>query len=219
MNFDTRTLQILKNFSSINPSILFKPGTVLSTISPTKTIMARAKINETIESPFAIYDLSRFLSTLSLFENPELSVETGFMRIKQGSKKLNYTFAEPSMIVSPPDKEIKLPDPEVEFTLSADNLNELLKALSVLSLPELAVVGDGTTVSVQVLDSKNPSGDVYSVSVGETTNTFRMIFKAENLKLLPGTYDVKISSKGLSHFNSPEVEYYIAVESTSSFEG
>jgi len=219
MNFDSRTLQILKNFSTINPSILFKPGSVLATISPTKTIMARAKINQTIESPFAIYDLSRFLSTLSLFENPELQVETGSMKIKQGSKKINYTFAEPSMIVSPPEKEIKLPDPEVEFTLSADNLQELLKALSVLSLPEIAVVGDGSSVSVQVLDSKNPSGDVYSVAVGETTNTFRMIFKAENLKLLPGSYDVKISSKGLSHFNSPEVEYYIAVEASSTFEG
>jgi hypothetical protein len=181
--------------------------------------MARAKINQTIESPFAIYDLSRFLSTLSLFENPELQVEIGSMKIKQGSKKINYTFAEPSMIVSPPEKEIKLPDPEVEFTLSADNLQELLKALSVLSLPEIAVVGDGSSVSVQVLDSKNPSGDVYSVAVGETTNTFRMIFKAENLKLLPGSYDVKISSKGLSHFNSPEVEYYIAVEASSTFEG
>lgn len=219
MNFDNRTLQILKNFATINPSILFKPGSVLATISPTKTIMAKAKINEKIEAPFAIYDLSRFLSTLSLFENPELSIQTGFMQIKQGSKKINYTFAEPSMIVSPPEKDINLPEPEVEFNLTADNLNELLKALSVLSLPEIAVVGDGSSISVQVLDSKNPSGDIYSVSVGETTKTFRMIFKAENLKLLPGTYDVKISSKGLSHFNSPEVEYYIAVESTSTFEG
>jgi hypothetical protein len=219
MNFDSRTLQILKNFSTINPSILFKPGSVLSTISPTKTIMARAKINESVEAPFAIYDLSRFLSTLSLFDNPELSVETGFMRIKQGARKINYTFAEPSMIVSPPEKEIKLPDPEVEFNLSAENLQELLKALSVLSLPEIAVVGDGTSIYAQVLDSKNPSGDTYSVTVGETTNTFRMIFKAENLKLIPGTYDVRISSKGLSHFNSPEVEYYIAVEASSTFEG
>lgn len=219
MNFDTRTLQILKNFAAINPSILFKPGNTLATISPTKTIMAKAKINQTIESQFAIYDLSRFLSTLSLFDNSELTVETGFMKIKQGSRKINYTFAEPSMIVSPPEKDIKLPDPEVEFTLSADDLQEVLKALSVLSLPEIAVVGDGSIVSVQVLDSKNPSGDTYSVTVGETTNTFKMIFKAENLKLLPGTYDVRISSKGLSHFNSPEVEYYIAVESNSTFEG
>ena len=219
MNFDTRTLQILKNFAAINPSILFKPGNTLATISPTKTIMAKAKINQTIESQFAIYDLSRFLSTLSLFDNSELTVETGFMKIKQGSRKINYTFAEPSMIVSPPEKDIKLPDPEVEFTLSADDLQEVLKGLSVLSLPEIAVVGDGSIVSVQVLDSKNPSGDTYSVTVGETTNTFKMIFKAENLKLLPGTYDVRISSKGLSHFNSTEVEYYIAVEASSTFEG
>lgn len=218
MNFDARTLQILKNFSTINPSILFKPGSVLSTISPTKTIMAMAKLPEAINSPFAIYDLSRFLSTLSLFENPEFSVESGYMQIKQGSRKINYTFAEPSMIVSPPEKDIKLPDPEVQFTLTAEHLQELLRALSVLALPEIAVVGDGTTLFVQVLDSKNPSGDTYSVTVGETSNTFKMIFKAENLKLLPNSYDVRISSKGLSHFSSDEVEYYIAVEASSTYE-
>ena len=219
MQLDSRTTQILKNFASINPSIMFKPGNKLSTISAGKTVMARANINQEIPSPFAIYDLSRFLGTLSLFNEPTLSVQEKYMEISQGKRKINYTFTEPSLIVTPPDKEIKLPDPEVSFSITADELAEVMKALSVLSLPEIAVVGDGSRITVQAVDSKNPSGDNYSVDVGETSNTFRMIVRAENLKLLPGDYNVQISSKGLSHFSSGDVEYWIVVETNSTFEG
>lgn len=219
MKFNQRTAQILKNFASINPSIMFKPGKTLSTISPSKTIMARARIDQDIPSTFAIYDLSRFLGTISLFSDPELNVQEKFMEIREGQRKLNYTFTEPSLIVTPPDKEIKLPDPEVRFMIDAVDLQEVIKALSVLSLPEIAVVGDGENITVQAIDSKNPSGDVYSVKVGDTTNIFRMIIRADNLKLLPGPYEVEISSKGLSKFTGSEVEYFVAIESNSTFEG
>lgn len=219
MKLDTRTSQILKNFASINPSILFKPGNKLATISAGKTVMARANINQEIGDSFAIYDLSRFLGTVSLFTDPELTVKDKFMEISQGKRKINYTFTEPSLIVTPPDKEINLPNPEVSFNIDTTELNEVLKALSVLSLPEIAVVGDGSKITVQAIDSKNPSGDVYSVDVGETKSNFRMIIRAENVKLLPGDYSVQISSKGLSHFKSADVEYFIAVESNSTFEG
>jgi len=219
MKFNQRTTQILKNFSSINPSIQFKPGNTLSTISTGKTIMARAKLDQDITGTFAIYDLSRFLGTISLFSDPELNVQEKFMEIREGQRKLNYTFTEPSLIVTPPDKDIKLPDPEVKFSIDATDLQEVIKALSVLSLPEIAVVGDGETITVQAIDSKNPSGDVYSVKVGDTTNVFRMIIRADNLKLLPGAYEVEISAKGLSKFTGAEVEYFVAVESNSTFEG
>jgi len=219
MKLDTRTTQILKNFASINPSILFKPGNKLSTISAGKTVMARANINQEIDGAFAIYDLSRFLGTLSLFNDPELTVKEKYMEIAQGKRKINYTFTEPSLIVTPPEKDIKLPDPEVSFSITADELAEVMKALSVLSLPEIAVVGDGETIAVQAVDSKNPSGDIYSVDVGTTEAKFRMIIRADNIKLLPGDYTVEISSKGLSHFKSNDVEYFIAVESNSTYEG
>lgn len=219
MKFDARTTQVLKNFASINPSIMFKPGNKLSTISAGKTVMARANIGQEIEGAFAIYDLSRFLGTLSLFSEPELTVNEKYMTVAQGKRKINYTFTEPSLIVTPPDKEIKIPTPEVDFIISADELSEVTKALAVLSLPEIAVVGDGNTIAVQAIDSKNPSGDIYSVDVGVTSDKFRMIIKAENLKLLPGDYNVQISSKGLSRFSTADIEYFIAVESNSTYEG
>lgn len=217
MKLDSRTTQILRNFSSINPSIAFKPGKSIATISPTKTILARATVAQEFSNSFAIYDLSRFLSTLSLFNDPEIDIQDKHLVIKQDSRKINYTFAEPSLIVTPPSKEIKLPNPEVQFSLKESQLQELLKVLSVLSLPDIAVMGDGENITLEAIDSKNPTGDTYSINVGETTDNFKMYIKTENLKVISGDYEVKLSSKGLSHFKGIDVEYWIAVASNSTF--
>jgi hypothetical protein len=217
MKLDQRTILVLKNFSSINPSIVVKPGNVLTTMSPSKTILAKAKVNQEFED-FAIYDLSKFLGTLSLFNDPELTFNEKNVTISQDKRKVNYTYAASlDNIVSPPSKEIKLPEPEVEFDLLGETLQDALKALSVLSLPELAFIGDGKTVTLQTIDSKSPSADNYSVDVGETTNTFKMIFRAENIKMLPGNYKVQLSSKGLSKFSGNDIDYFVAIESNSTF--
>jgi hypothetical protein len=198
--------------------MLFKEGNIVSTISPNKTIMARATVPANFANRFAIYNLGRFLSTLSLFEDPDLSFTDRLVKISDGKgRSVNYTFADESTIKSPPEKEIKLPSEDVSFSLTNANLTEILKALGVLSLPEFAVVGDGSTVSLQAIDSKNPSGDTFSITVGVTDKTFRAIFKAENIKVIPGDYNVTLSSKGISHFSGPEAEYWIAIEATSTF--
>lgn len=217
MKFNNETIQILKSFSAINPSIVFKPGNVVSTMSPSKTIMAKATIAEEIPQKFAIYDLSRFLGTLSLFNSPEIELGEKSAVVSEGKTRISYTFTEPSLVVHPPEKEIKLPDPEVKFNITSASLGDVNKALSVLSLPELAVVGDGKNIYVQALDSKNPSGDVYSVEVGETKDHFKMIISADNMKVLPGDYSVSISSQGLSHFKNDKMEYFVAVEGSSKY--
>lgn len=217
MKFDAKTIQILKNFSTINPSIVVKPGKVLATISQTKTILARAKIDQELTATFGIYDLNRFLSTLSLFENPSIEIGETEMIIKSGSRKATYRFTPAELIMSPPERELKFPDAEVDFDLLGNDLQECIKALNVLGLPEVAVIGNGSNIMLQAIDSKNPSCDIYSTTVGETTDTFKMIFRAENLKMIPGNYKVMISSKGLSKFYNDEIEYYISVESNSEF--
>jgi hypothetical protein len=219
MKFDSRTLNILKNFSSINPSIMFTPGNTLATISPTKTVMARATIAENVPSPFGIYDLSKFLGTISMFDSPELDIQENHMTISEKGSKCHYTFTDPSLIVIPPSKQITLPNPEVNFTLAAEDLQKVQRALGVLSLPEIAVVGDGTYISLKAIDTKGASNDDFGVRVGETSNVFKMVFRSENIKVMSETYNVSISSKGLSHFKGNDVEYYIAVESSSTFEG
>lgn len=218
MKIEGRTLSILKNFASINPSLLFKPGTKLRTMSPQKTILAQAVIKESIPNQFAIYDVSRFLSVLSLFQTPTLAFQDTFVQISDGQQRVNYTFADPSMIVVASDKTPNV-EADVSFQLSGDTLSKVQKAMGVLNMPEFAVVGDGTSISVQAIDSKNPVSDNFAVTVGSTTHTFRMIFKAENMKLIPGDYTVNMSFKGLAHFESDSVQYWIAAEANSTYEG
>lgn len=217
MKLEGRTLSILKNFATINPSILFKPGDVLKTISPNRTILAHAKLKDQVDGQFAIFDLSKFLSVMSLFEKPQFAVQDKFMTISDGQQRVNYTFADPSAIVVAPDKTPQIPDPEIQFKLAGATLDRVQKAMGVLKMPEIAVTGDGSDVYLEAIDMKNPSGDKFAMKVGETSHTFRMIFKAENIKVINGDYDVSISSKGISHFVGEDVEYWIATEASSTF--
>jgi hypothetical protein len=223
MKLEGRTLQILKNYATINPSLQFKQGSesgsVLATMSPNKTVMAKAKIKETIPSEFAIYDLSRFLGVLSLFESPEIVLDTTHLNIAGNNRQVQYTYADPKMIVAPGDKEIKIPDPEIKFNLPSDSLQSVLKAMGVMGFPEIAVTGEGGVLSIEALDSKNPTSDKFSVSLGSTDKTFKMIFLAENIKILNEDYDVCISSKGIAHFIGKDIEYWVATESSSTYKG
>jgi hypothetical protein len=216
MKFTPATIQLLKNFAAINPSIIFKEGDTLGTLSQSKSVLAKAKLDTTIVKQFAIYDLSRFLSTLALFSDPVIEINDTNMTIKQGSRKISYVFADPSLIISPPEKDLKMPDPEIKFTLNETDFADLMKAQSVLSLPEISICGDGENITIGCVDSKK-GGDSYSTAVGKTTDTFRMLILAENIRILPGTYEVEVTSKGLSKFTGAQAEYWIAVESNSTF--
>lgn len=217
MKLSARTLHLLKNFSTINPSIVLKPGGVAATISPNKTILARASISDEIPNVVAIYNLSRFISTLSLFENPDLDFGDKSVRISDGNRSVVYHYADASIIMAPPEKQIKLPTNDAECFITNKDFQNITKALSVLGLPEIAIVGDGENISLEAIDTKNPTADTFSIVVGQSTNVFRAIFKSENLKIMDGDYTVTISSKGISQFVGTEVSYWIAVESTSTF--
>jgi hypothetical protein len=217
MKISTNTVNVLKNFAKINPSIVIAEGNVLKTISPSKTIMAKATVETTFDKRFAIYNLDRFLSTLSLFTDAELDFGNKSVTIHGNNKKSQYTYADESTVTKAPEKEIKLPSVDVTFALTNDNLKDVEKAAGVLALPEIAVVGDGTTVSLQAVDTKNPSGDVYSIDIGTTDKVFKAVFKSENIKIIPGDYQVSISSAGISQFSGKEVDYWIAVEASSQF--
>jgi hypothetical protein len=218
MKLDTRTLQVLKNYSSINPSILFRNGNVLTTVTPTKTIFAKATLEQEFPSQFAIYDLNKFLSVLSLFDEPELQIGDKSVVVQSGRKRVNYVFADPNSIVAPKSESVNFPDADVSFELTNEVLADVTKALGVLRQPEIAVVGNGTTISLQTTNSKDPTSDVYSVEVGDTDKTFTVYFKAENMRLLPDTYQVDIARAGIARFRSKDLEYYIAVEQNSKFD-
>lgn len=219
MKFSENTLSVLKNFSGINPSVVFKPGKVLRTISPQKTVMAEATIDETVESVAAVYDLSRFLATLSLFDDPQVEFLDTKFSISAGRSRVNYTYAAESMIIVPPDRSITFPAAEVEVDVKWDDIQKVIRAASVLQLGEVAFKGDGEVVRLAAIDSKNPTADVFDVIVGESGSVFEMIIKVENLKVMPKDYKVALSSKGMAHFKADNIQYYIAIEKNSKFGG
>lgn len=217
MKLSQRTIQVLRNFSTINPSIQFEAGNVLKTISPNKTVMAKATLEDNIPSTFAIYDLSRFLGVVSLFDSPEFKLAERMVNIQSPGRKVSYTFADPSTIILPPNKEINIGITDVEFELRQENFAEIMKALGVMSFPDLVVAGENGKVILRATDTKNPSADTYDIEVGETDLTFSAVFKTENLKILPNSYQVEITSRGISHFKSADVEYWISIEANSKF--
>ena len=220
MKLSDKTLTLLKNFSNINQSILFKKGSSLKTISVMKNILAEATIEEDLPTDFGIYDLNQFLNGLGLHQNPDLDFENqGHVVIREGRSRTKYFFADPAVIVTPPDKEITLSSEDVSFELSTTQLDKLLKAAAIYQLPDLAVVGGDGVVKIVVRDKKNDTSNDFSIVVGETDSTFSFNFKVENIKILPGTYDVVVSQKLLSRFTCRDYDltYYIALEPDSTF--
>ena len=220
MKLSDNTLSVLKNFSSINQSILFKHGSKLRTISVMKNILAEATITEELPKDFGIYDLGQFLNGMGLHQSPELDfTNDSYVVISEGRMRSKFFFADPNVIVTPPDKSLELPSEDVTFELSTDQLDKLLKAAGIYQLPDLSVVGGEGVVKVLVRDKKNDTSNDFSIIVGETDSTFSFNFKVENIKILPGTYDVVVSQKLLSRFTSKnhDLTYYIALEPDSSF--
>ena len=221
MKLSDSTLSLLKNFSTINQSILFKQGTKLRTISVMKNILAEATISEELPKDFGIYDLGQFLNGLSLHNNPDLDFqEDNYVVIKEGRSRSKYFFADPQVIVTPPEKEMNLPSEDVTFDLSTEQLDKLLKAAAIYQLPDLAVVGANGVVKIVVRDKKNDTSNDFAITVGETDKQFSFNFKVENIKILPGNYEVVVSSKLLSRFRSKnqDLTYFIALEPDSTFE-
>lgn len=218
MKLSTKTLHVLKNFSTINPSIMFEKGNQLITISPQKTIMAKAKIDETIETDFGIFDLNRFLGVLSLFTDPSLLFNDNYVKISDGKKSVNFIFADPVTIILPPKKEIKFNDPYVSFTLSNESFQSVMKGASILQLPEVAIEGKAGRLFCKAVDVKSPTNNSFEIDLQEEPKTFRIIFSCSNLKLLNKDYNIKIT-KGIAHFVSTdgEIEYYIATETSSTY--
>ena len=220
MKLSDKTISVLKNFSSINQSILVKEGNKLRTISVMKNILAEANIEEEFSKDFGVYDLNQFLNGLSLHQNPELDfANDGYVVIREGRSRSKYFFADPNVIVTPPDKAIQLPTEDVCFELSTEQLEKLLKASSVYQLPDLSAIGENGVVKLVVRDKKNDTSNDFAVIVGETDKEFSFNFKVENIKVLPGTYEVVVSQKLLSRFTAKnhDLTYYIALEPDSTF--
>ena len=223
MKINKQTLNMMKNFSDINMSVEVKAGNVLRTVSVQKNILAQAEVETTFPQDFAIYEVNRFLGAVSLFDDPDF--EFGEKSVKIGTDKysLDYVYCDPSMIVTPPEQNINVPDPEVKFRLTQDTLSQLLKAGNVLGTPEIVVEGGphpNDVIRVRAMDTQNDSSDTFHVNLNDRSdNSFRFVFKIENIKMVSGDYDVEISSKGIARFSQNKLTYWVATESTSTYGG
>jgi len=222
MKISNKTLDILKNFSEINQSVLIKTGKKLKTVSTLKNILAHAEVEEDFPQDFAIYQLNEFIGVLSTMSNPDLTFNDKYVMLSQENGACTkYFYAEPSVVVSP-EKDIKMPSEEVKFTLTENQYNDLLKMSSILQLNDILVKGcpKSNGIYLAVTNKKNDTSNDYSVKVGEgVTEPYKMYFKTENLKMVTGDYAVSISSQGISYFKNKKdnLEYWIALEPDSKY--
>ena len=218
MKLSSQTINVLKNFSTINQNLVIKEGSDITTMSAMKNIVAKAKVDESFTKEFAIYDLNEFLSALSLFGTPDLDFQNDFVVITEegSSKSLKYWYSDPS-VVTTPTKDITMPSNEVKFNFSSDTLAEITRAASVIGAPDM-VLENG---KLKVTDKKNTTANDFALDLDVPASdiNYKFWFKVENLKLIPGSYSVEVSSKNISRFSNSnvDIEYFIALEPESSY--
>ena len=221
MKISDNTISILRNFSDINANILFKPGSTLNTVSTMKNIMAKADVEEEFETEFGVYDLPEFLRALDSFAQPVLNFNgTTNLKIEDEKSSLSarYAFADKSTLRYP-SKSITMPDKTVSFTLKNEDFEKVKKLYTNLSLPDVAFKGENGKIKLVALDKKNSNSNESSIEVGNTNIEFTAYIKAENMKIVPGDYDVALSKAKIAHFinKKVKVQYWIALEADSTF--
>lgn len=219
MKLTSATLLLLKNFSTINPGIVIKPGSVISTMDPNKTVLAKARVKETFEKECAISNLPRFLGVLSFISDPDLEFEDEHLVLKTSVESVKFRYGTPSLIAVPPNKGITVTE-DVKFRLLASVFSNIMKAQGAMQLKEVAVTGNDEGVFLSTLDFKNKTGDSYSVRVADSNgHNFTFLFNPSNLKFISDDYDVVLSSKGLMYLKNLEgnLEYWVPAEKDSTF--
>lgn len=220
VTFSKNTLAILKNFSSLNSNLLVKPGNTIKTITPSKTGMAIATVEEDFDVEFGIWDLNKFLGVVSLFNNPAFTFGEKSVKIKNGGDSVvNYYYSEPRLLTYP-TKDVNMPEVNISITMTEKNFNELQRAASVMQLPDLSFKSENNQIFAMVSDLSDPTSNTYKVLVGGEDNLpdFLFNFKMENIKILPGDYKINFAKNVVGEFvhQSIPVKYWFAMEANTS---
>ena len=215
------TMSVLKNFCTINSSILIREGSVLKTISVGENAVAQYTCEEVFPTTFGIYDLNQFLAGLTLFSNgntvPTLEFDNSeYVTIKSKGMSVKYYFSDPEITLkAAPEKNIQFPGADMEFVLRQENINALHKANTVYQIPDLKFHSIGGSVILSLVDKENETSNVFSLEIpGDNTGEYELFMKMENIRLFPGDYNVKISSKMITEWrhSTLDLTYYIALE-------
>ena len=215
MNLSENTLAVLKNFSTINSGVVLNSGKTQKTISPEKSILVEATLEDNIPSQFGIYDLNQFLGNLTTLRNPELSFNKDTVTLDDGELSFDYRACSANLIITPPEKELVLKSVDVTFALPNDTLQKLLKVATMNSLPNLSVVGKNGELLLKIHERANDTSNSGTIKIGEYAGQdFTASFKTDNLKLLPNDYNVEIQKGAFAKFENAAktLKYFIALE-------
>ena len=224
MQLSSFTMQVLKNYASVNSNIVIKPGNEIMTMSEAKNILSRAVVSETFEQQFGIYDLPEFLSVLNLVGDPQLYFKDSYVDVRDASGRgsIKYFFSDVDMLTSP-NKAITMPETNVSFDLDEGTLNNLKRAAAALGHSNVSITASDNVIKLTVLDNENVTSNTYSIEVdGEyDTEDFDFIVNINNLRIIPSDYKVEISSKLISQFTSMnddmDLIYWVALEKSSTY--
>ncbi len=222
MELKDETLSVLKNYASINPNIVIQQGNTIKTMTEARNVLSSATLSEDFPQEFGIYDLNEFLGVINLVGEPRLKFENDYVVVTDSSNRsrVKYFYSDPEMLTTP-TKDVKMPPADVSFILDNDTLGRIKRAASTLGHSELSIKGKDGVLSLSVVDSQNATSNAFSIDVSGdfADDNFNFIFNIANLKMIPGDYEVGISSKLISHFVNKEmgIEYWIALEKTSNF--
>lgn len=219
MKLSSETLTVLQNFAKLNSGIQFKTGNKIKTISTGKNVLAEATLKDSFPQDFCVYDLNKFLTIHSIGKDTDIDFDDINIIFNFGRNKTKYRKTEKESILIPPDKELTLPSVDITFSLSKEDFDSIMKITNVLQSPNLVVESEGDAINLTSCDVKDSSADTNTIQVADGTGQkFKMVFLTENLKMIPGAYDVQISSKGLSLFKNKnqDIQYYVATEAKYS---
>lgn len=225
MKISSDTLSVLKNFATINPSMIVRKGSTFNTVCPSSRVLAEAKVSEDFPEEFAIYDMAKFLSIVSLFKNPIFDFKDTHLIISAdgggGVRSVKYFYTNPEFIQNRGDKKIKMPSEVVKFSLSEEDLASVIKAASVLQVPDMCVTSNDGKILIHVCDKKNLTGNSWELVVGdwEDATPFHFWFAIDTLKMMSGDYIVSIAAKSVAKFEgtSASINYWVAMESDSTY--
>jgi hypothetical protein len=208
------TLSILKNFSSVNSNLLIRPGNKIGTISPGKNMMAETTVEEEFPVEFGIWDLNKFLGIVSLFDNPSFDFQEKFVEVEEAGSKVKFFYSEPKLLTVP-TRSVKMPDILTTFIIGQDTFAEMLKASSVLQLPQISFVGDGHYITAKLHDRDDSTSNTYTVDIGVSDEEFEATMDMEHLRLLSGDYEISISKGPVAQFRNMAIDlkYWIALKS------
>lgn len=213
MKISNDTIQILKNFATINTNMLFREGNQISTINTGKSIFARATIAETIPREFAIYDLNSLLQLLTFSQDIDIDAQEKFLHVNTGSGTFEYYYCDPTLIVAPPNKNIEI-DENFKFDLTSQDVQNINKTIGILAAPSISVTSKKGVVKMRIGDRKNSTSNSFNKEIGSHDEEFDCVMASENFKLIPDEYHVTIARKNFFHFKNKQrdLNYWIAAE-------